>query len=143
MNKKLVIFDYNGVLNREDLKETVVTLSFQYLLAVVSSSPDKYIIDYLESEGMENYFNEISGSDVHKSKVVKINLILEKYKVSPKDTVFITDSLYDILDGNSCGVKSIGVTWGLHDKNELNKGNPIVIIDDVTKLLSAIQNVLK
>lgn len=142
-NKKLVIFDFNGVLNRGDLKETVITLSSEYLLAVVSSSPDKYIINYLEGEEMEKYFNEIFGSDVHKSKVVKINKILEKYKVSPKDTVFITDSLYDILDGNSCGVKSIGVTWGLHDKKELYKGNPIVTIDNSKDLLSAIQNVLK
>jgi len=46
------------------------------------------------------------------------------------------------LDGNSCGVKSIGVTWGLHDKKELYKGNPIVTIDNSKDLLSAIQNVL-
>ena len=142
-NKKLVIFDFNGVLNRGDLNETVVTLSSKYLMTVVSSSPDKYITNYLEGEGMEKYFNEILGSDVHKSKVVKINKILEKYKVHPKDAVFITDSLYDILDGNGCGVKSIGVTWGLHNKKELDKGNPIITIDDPRDLLDSIQNVLK
>jgi phosphoglycolate phosphatase len=142
-NKKLVIFDFNGVLNRGDLNDTVETLSSKYLMTVVSSSPDKYIINYLESEGMKEYFSEIFGSDVHKSKVIKINKILEKYNVSPKDAVFITDSLYDILDGNGCGVKSIGVTWGLHDKKELEKGNPVVTIDDSKDLLNAIQNVLK
>lgn len=142
-NKKLVIFDFNGVLNRGDLNETVITLSLKYLMTVVSSSPDKYIINYLENKGIGKYFNEIFGSDVYKSKVIKINNILEKYSVSPKDAVFITDSLYDILDGNGCGVRSIGVTWGLHDKKELDKGNPIVIIDNSKDLLNAIQNVLK
>ena len=52
-NKKLVIFDFNGVLNRGDLKETVIGLSTKYIMAVVSSSPDKYISGYLEDEGMD------------------------------------------------------------------------------------------
>ncbi|MFZ3015756.1 MAG: HAD hydrolase-like protein, partial [Minisyncoccia bacterium] len=61
----------------------------------------------------------------------------------PKDVVFITDSLGDILEGNECGVKSIGVTWGLHGRETLKKGNPVAIIDDPRDLEGVINNVLK
>jgi len=142
-NKKLVIFDFNGVLNRGDLQETIISLSSLYLMAVVSSSPDKYINSYLTNEGLEKYFSYILGTDVDKRKKVKIENLLEKYNISPKDVVFVTDSLYDILDGNGCGINTIGVTWGIHDKKSLEKGNPITIIDNPKELLGAIKNVLK
>lgn len=142
-NKKLVIFDFNGVLNAVNLKDTIISLSENYILAIVSSSFNKYISDFLTKEGIGVYFSDILGLDNHKSKVIKINILLKKYNILPKDAVFITDSLYDILDGNGCGVRSIGVTWGLHHKKELDKGNPVTTIDNPRDLLDSIQNVLK
>jgi phosphoglycolate phosphatase len=121
--------------------ETIKKLSLNYFLAIVSSTSTQCINDFLLKEKITN-FSDILGTDVHKSKIIKINSLLEKYIIKPDCAVFITDSLGDILEGNACGIKSIGVTWGIHDKKTLEKGKPIAIIDDPRDLLETIQNVL-
>lgn len=122
--------------------ETIKKLSLNYILVIVSSSSTICINNFLIKEKI-NYFSDILGTDIHKDKTVKIKTLLNKYNILNKDAVFITDSLGDIKEGNECEVKSIGVTWGIHPKETLEKGNPIAIIDDPRDLLNYIQNVLK
>lgn len=125
------------------LSKTVVFLSQNYPVSIVSSTPSKIIKDFLIKKNLEGYFSDILGSDIHSDKTIKINSLLKKYNIFPENTVFIADSLGDILEGNKSGVNSIGVTWGIHDKKTLEKGNPIAIIDDPRDLLETIQNMLK
>jgi len=124
------------------LRDTILKLKDNYKLSIISSSWGDIISSFLKKENLTNYFDDILGFDIHTSKVVKIKSLLEKYNVLPKDAVFITDSLGDILESNECDVKSIGVTWGLHDKKTLEKGNPVAIIDDPRELLKTIESVL-
>lgn len=124
------------------LVEIIKNLSLDYILAIVSSSSTKCISNFLSKEKITD-FSDILGTDVHKSKVIKINSLLEKYNIKPNNAIFITDSLGDILEGNECNVKSIGVTWGIHPRETLEKGNPIIIIDNPMDLLITVQNMLK
>ena len=123
--------------------ETVKSLSENFIICIVSSTESYLIKNFLIKEKLDNYFSDILGADIHKDKTVKINSLLEKYNINSNNVVFITDSLGDILEGNKCGVKSIGVTWGIHNEKNLEKGNPVAIIDDPMKLLDIIQNVVK
>ncbi len=125
------------------LNNTIKILSEDNILTIVSSSRGVSISKFLVKEGLKDYFMDILGSDAHRSKVFKINLILNKYNINPDDTLFITDSLGDILEANETKIKSIGVTWGIHSKKTLEKGDPIAVIDDPRDLLLKIQNVLK
>lgn len=137
-DKNIINLTISDVLNN-----TVKNLSEDYRLAIVSSSGSNSIEKFLEKEGIREFFNDVWGSDVDRSKIVKINNLLSQYNISPEDTVFITDSLGDILEGNECKVKSIGVTWGIHSEKNLEKGNPVAIIGDPMDLFDTIQNVLK
>ncbi|HEY5588678.1 MAG TPA: HAD family hydrolase [Candidatus Paceibacterota bacterium] len=126
----------------ETLHKSIISLSKEYQIAIVSSTYTYLIENFLNKENLRKYFSDILGTDVDRSKIIKINSLLNKYDVLPKDAVFITDSLGDILEGNVCGVKSIGVTWGIHGKENLEKGNPVSIIDNPLELLDIIENVL-
>lgn len=126
----------------EILNKAIKTLSKEYLISIVSSSGSIAINNFLEKEKVKNYFTDILGVDVHRDKTEKIKSLLEKYKISPNAAVFVTDTLGDILEAEKCGVKSIGVTWGLHGRKTLEKGNPVAIIDDPRDLLKTIKNVL-
>lgn len=125
------------------LKSVIISISHKYILSVVSSSISQAIKDFLRKENLDEHFLDILGFDVHASKVIKIKSLLEKHNLSSNDAVFITDTLGDILEANECNVPSIGITWGLHDREKLGKGNPAVIIDDPEDLMGAIENVLK
>jgi phosphoglycolate phosphatase-like HAD superfamily hydrolase len=125
------------------LNKTIKELSTKYILTIVSSSSTVVINKFLEKEKSLEIFSDILGADIHANKTIKINSLLSKYNVTPANTVFITDSLGDILEANECGINSIGVTWGIHGKENLKKGNPFAIIDDPRELLSFINDVIK
>ena len=48
--------------------------------------------------------------------------------------LFITDTLGDIIESNKVGIKSVGVTWGYHTKENLSKGNPFFIAENFDDL---------
>jgi len=125
------------------LKEIIKKLAQEYILVIISSSETSSIKKILERENIFTCFNEILGNDINTSKIIKVKMILQKYNALSKHSLFITDTLGDILEAQSCEVKSIAVTWGFHDKKTLEKGNPLAIIDDPRDLLEAIRNVLK
>lgn len=125
------------------LHDLVLSLAKKYKLVVISSTNSTHINDFLKKENLDGCFSDILGSDIHKNKVLKIKTILEKYDLPPRDTVFITDTLGDIKEAEECNVKSIAVTWGLHDRLILERGNPVTIIDNPQDLIEAIENVLK
>jgi phosphoglycolate phosphatase len=125
------------------LKLAVKELSNLYTLVIISSTHSESIKKILEREEISKYFTEFLGADVEKNKVIKINLTLNKYNILPKDAIFITDTIGDIKEGKECGVNSIAVTWGFHDKKTLEKGNPVAIIDDPRDLLKTIESVLE
>src|SRR3989344_9384343 len=100
-------------------KDTILNLNKRFRLAIVSSSSDSAIKGLLKKENLLDSFSEVFGSDRHESKAEKINDLLVEYSVLSTDAVFITDSLGDILEANEAGVKSLGVTWGLHDRETL------------------------
>jgi phosphoglycolate phosphatase-like HAD superfamily hydrolase len=80
------------------------------------------------------------GNDVHASKVEKIRMVFSKYNTDAEHCVFVTDTLGDIREANVLNVKSIGVSWGFHEKERLEIGNPFKIIYKPGELLRVIND---
>ncbi len=124
------------------IQNAIKKFSEKYIVAIVSSGSEEAIEHFLGKKDLNSYFNDILGHETDKSKVVKIKLLLEKYSIAEKDAVFITDTLGDIREGNEVGIKSIGVTWGLHDRETLEKGSPVTVIDDPVVLEKTVETIL-
>ncbi len=130
-------FDFQGqylteLLNcqpNKEIKTVIQELAKDHTLIIISSTISPSIAQYLEVIGLRGCFAEILGNDVEKSKVKKIQSVLERYAVKPMETVFITDTLGDIKEASECGVRSIGVTWGYHSKETLEQGKPCRIVE--------------
>lgn len=120
------------------IRNLVKDISASHRLAIVSSTYSSNIRDFLKQEGIEHLFEDILGSDVHVSKTIKIQKLLDEYSISPEKALFITDTLGDIREGNECKVSSIGVTWGTHENEILKLGDPFSIVDTVPELESEI-----
>jgi len=124
------------------LHDAILHLADKYTLVIVTSSSGPVVTNFINKENLTGCFTEIQGYEVHKSKVVKIRSLLEKYELSPNQAVFITDTLGDIEEGNACGVPVVAETWGMHDYELLQSGNPAVIIDAPQELVPAIEKIL-
>lgn len=146
-NPDAKLFDFYGQYNpelmacqpNEEVVKVIKELARNHTLIIISSTISSSIEQFLEVHGLADVFKEILGNDVEKSKVKKINDVLQRYGIKSTETVFITDTLGDIKEANVCGVKSIAVTWGYHSSTTLEKGSPYKIIDHPNKLIETIQ----
>lgn len=118
----------------EDLKNLIEKLSQTTFLGIVSSGSGETIQKHLVRENVDQFFTDVLGYEFHTNKTHKILHILDTHKIEAEDTIFITDTLGDLLEGNKAGVQTIGVTWGWHDRATLAKGNPKHIVDTVGEL---------
>ncbi len=126
-----------------EIIKSIEKLSEQYTLAIVSSTLTDIIHDYLVKFDARNYFQEILGADIEKSKILKINALLESYNIKPSKAVFVTDTSGDIQEAEQCEVKGIAVTWGYHPKATLEKASPFRIVETPEKLGEAISDSFK
>lgn len=110
----------------------------RYTMIIVSSSINAPIHAYLEKHGLTEHFDWVMGADVHRSKVKKIEMVFEKYAIGPEQCVFVTDTLGDMREAEKKFVPSIGVTWGFHERERLEKGAAFAIVDNPERLLATI-----
>jgi phosphoglycolate phosphatase len=110
-------------------------LKKKHCLIVISSNDTPTIQEALRLYGFEDIFQEILGSDFMLSKKNKILYAIKKYSVMPEDIYYIGDTIGDIQEGKQAGVKTIGVTWGWHDKAKMATSGPDHLFDDPQELL--------
>ncbi len=117
--------------------DTVVKeLSQKNILIVISSSEVPAIKRSLERHNLLECFEDILGSDTHKSKSEKIKMVLAKYEVSPEKCFFVTDTIGDLEEASKVGVPTIGVTWGFHSKETLQDKRFIAVFSTPEELRS-------
>jgi phosphoglycolate phosphatase len=124
------------------IQQAIKKFSKDCSVAVVSSGSEDSIRHFLEKEDLLQCFSDILGYQTHTSKVVKIKGLLEKHNLASHDAVFITDTLGDIREGTEVGIRTIGVTWGMHDRATLEKGNPAIVIDSTEDLERTVEAIL-
>ncbi|HKZ46324.1 MAG TPA: HAD-IA family hydrolase, partial [Thermodesulfobacteriota bacterium] len=86
-----------------------------------------------------DYFNKIVGGDNVQNKKPApdaIEIILRELNASPKETVFIGDSMIDIEAGKKAEVITIGAAYGFRGRQELKAAGADVIIEDIKELIS-------
>lgn len=93
------------------VRETLQGLKIMGLpLAIVSTHPRHLILDKLQEEGINHYFDEIYG--MAKIKVDALGSACRKMCVKPSRTCFVGDMISDIRDGNEAGLVTIGIDNG-------------------------------
>ncbi|MDD5068583.1 MAG: HAD hydrolase-like protein [Candidatus Pacebacteria bacterium] len=132
MQQRVVIFPrVSGVVKK---------LAEKYTLFIISSSPTYLIEEFMQKNAIREYFADLLGNDVHTSKVEKIRMVFEKYKILPEQCVFVTDTVGDMREAREMDVDSIGASWGYHEHARLTKGNPYRIVHEPEALISAVSD---
>ena len=84
----------------------------EYILVLNTNAFTRNALPLLENSKITHLFDLIADGELSKSKVEKFKLIAEKYNVSKKDMLFVTDALGDIREADVAGVPTVAVTWG-------------------------------
>ncbi len=116
--------------------DILAVLSKKGFLFIVTSNETQVVEKYLKSQNLFGFFKEIYGSDTGASKIEKILKI--KNNNPGCNYFYIGDTQGDILEGKKSGVKTVAVSWGWHDKEQLKEVSPDFLIDnpkDLFKIL--------
>lgn len=132
--------DYTIQILDQDIKSILNDLSKKYTLHIITSWRVRNITDYLKNNQIYDIFGEILCYEFHKSKIFKFKHIFEKHNLKPEDCIFVTDTLWDILEANQVGIKTIAIDSGYHERERLVKWNPYKIISKFNELNDLLKN---
>lgn len=108
-------------------------------IVICSSSPREGIENFLSAKKISEFIDDIYDVHINPSKVEKLQMIMDKYDAKPEDCIFVTDTVGDINEAKKLNIDAIGVTWGLHSREILEKAKPLAIIDTIEELDVLIQ----
>lgn len=133
-----------GLLRREyepplvpGMADVIRTLSTRCVLAVVSTNVVSVVRRIAERENLSGCFAHIFAGDIEPDKRVSIRAFLRDpsyatprhgvawYEdttpepLSPNEVALVTDTVGDVRNARECGIRAIGVSWGMHDEKAL------------------------
>lgn len=110
-------------------------------IGALSNACGAYVRNVISSHKLESVFSiGLGADDVTKTKPNPDGLlyICKHLQLDVEDCVYIGDSPTDGLAARNCGMKSIGVSWGSHNK-ELLTSNFDIVVDTTDDLSSKIK----
>lgn len=114
------------------MKEIIKELSKHAEIYIITSNSTDAIEKSIENLNIKG-IRKVIGGDVERSKVQKIKQIKKEH--SDEEVYYIGDTKGDVKEAKEAGVKSVAVTWGLHDRKRLEKEKPDFIVDEPEELL--------
>jgi len=108
-----------------------------YRLVIVTNKPFDFVGPILEGLRLDGLFDFwLGGDSLDKKKPDPLPLlhVCEHMNVSIDQCVMVGDSKNDLLAANTCGMQSVGVTYGYNYGEDIGIYNPTFIIDDFSEL---------
>ncbi len=106
------------------------------LLAVATGKGREGLNRVLKVSETNDFFHttRCAGEMPSKPNPEMLNSILAELAVAPHEAVMIGDTSHDLKMAQAAGVDSIGVTFGVHDSDTLNKYQPKTVVDSLAEL---------
>lgn len=123
------------------MKETLIELKKHgYQLAILTSNSKENVMEFSNSNGLQEVFDFIyTGAKLFgKNKV--INKFLKQENFSPEEFIYVGDETRDIEAAKKSQVRVIAVSWGFNSKEILAEQNPDFLVQQPEELLEVIKS---
>lgn len=111
-------------------------LQQDYLLAIATGKGRNGLDKVLMETGLEQYFPITRCADESHSKPhpQMLHDIMQYYGIGPEETIMVGDTEYDLHMANNASANSLGVTYGVHEKQRLLDCKPLGLVNNVQEL---------
>jgi len=110
----------------DGIKELIIDLAKNNINVILATvKPQKFSEEILEFFEIKEYFKFISGATMDGKRIDKADII--KYAIDNlgitnlDECIMVGDTRYDIIGAKNNNIKSIGVTYGFGEEEELKK----------------------
>lgn len=106
------------------------------LLAVATGKGREGLNRVLQISDTNHFFNttRCAGEMASKPDPEMLNSILTELDVAPHEAIMIGDTSHDLKMAENAGIDSIGVTYGVHNKQVLEQFNPKAVVNSLAEL---------
>ncbi|MCM8782816.1 MAG: HAD family hydrolase [Candidatus Omnitrophica bacterium] len=110
-------------------------------IAIASNRPRRFTLMLIRHLVLDKYIDYVLCAD--KIKYIKphpyiLNKILEHFKVSPNESIFVGDMVIDAQAGKAAGIRTVLVSGGSSSLKDLKKQKPFRIIKRLSDLLEIV-----
>ena len=105
-----------------------------YRMGVLSSNSTENVSAFLQSHGLNSYFDFTYCSRDVFGKARRIKALIRKYKLDPASLVYVGDMNVDVEAAHHAGVKVAAVSWGYQAREVLEEHNPTWLLDTPDQL---------
>jgi len=123
--------------------DTLTLLSKDYLLTINTNAIEENFTSIMKSQNLSRFFSYVAYREEKSSKAIRNQNILDHFGIPSTNAVYITDATGDVVEAHEAGIASIGVTWGVHDREyfeDVADMNLFVIVDTQAELIEKINN---
>jgi len=116
-----------------------------YLLAIITSRSGNRLVELLEAQNIANRFVSLKTTDNGPGKPSPYLMLqtLNETGVDKQDAVMIGDTTFDILMACNAGTASIGVSWGVHEPDELRDAGAHRVAETMEELPPVIDRLIQ
>ena len=114
-------------------------------IAVVSNKRHPFTIDSVD-KFFKEYIEIAIGSGKQfplKPDPTSSHHVLKRFNAKPELSYFVGDTEYDIKTAHNAGMISLGVLWGMSDKDKLESFNPDYLFEDPKSMLGFFEENLR
>ncbi len=115
-------------------------------VAVVTSKRKDSLLLNLEHLKAADYFDLLvtkESTEFFKPHPAPVEYALTGLNASPQQAVMIGDTHYDLECGKGAGVMTIGVTWGVETRPQIEQVKPTFIVDTAKELNTKITSLME
>lgn len=121
------------------VRECIEKLKAQgYLIGMASSKPEVSCRRILEHFGILELFDDVVGATFDgriDTKEEVLNEVMRRWSDVPKDEMcLIGDTMFDVEGANQVGIRTVAVTFGFGNVQEMVEAGAVAVCDDMEKL---------
>ena len=121
------------------VRECIEKLKAQgYLIGMASSKPEVSCRRILEHFGILELFDDVVGATFDgriDTKEEVLNEVMRRWSDVPKDELcLIGDTMFDVEGANQVGIRTVAVTFGFGNVQEMVEAGAVAVCDDMEKL---------
>ena len=111
-----------------------------YSLAVATGKSRRGLNRVLAEKGLEGFFHASRCADEARSKPhpLMIEELLAEFGLQPQQAVMVGDTEYDLEMAANANVPGLGVSYGAHSVERLEKHRPFAVVDCFSQVGDAI-----
>lgn len=116
-----------------------------HVLAVATGKSRRGLNRVLAQTGSSGFFQATRCADETRSKPHPLMLqqLLDELRFGVNDAVMVGDTTYDLEMAQAIGMASVAVSYGAHTVAQLERCQPLALIDSLSLLPALLQNLLQ